>query len=277
MSETEKKSNAKGMLNTEGIGKIIAVIKETDGKKEKKKHHPSQEVYVCDNKEGASLRHPETEIHLQDGYKFQVAINRQTERQIGYVCGQSGAGKSWFCKKFMEEYHSTYPSRAVYIVSSLADDPTLDVLKYIKRIKLTEEFIADPIKCEDIEDSLILFDDTDCISAKKLRDAVNALRDSVLQTGRHFKISCLITSHSCCNGNWTKLILSECHFVTIFLQGLGGRSVKYLLENYLGLDKNQIKKIKQIESRAITILKTYPTTVVAEQVCYLLKNDEDGK
>jgi len=269
MSETETKS--KGLLNTEGIGKIICVIKEKDSKK--KKHHSSQEVYVCDNKDGSSVRHPETEIRLQDGYKFQVAINKDTERQIGYVCGQSGAGKSWFCKQFIEEYHSAYPSRDVYIVSALADDPTLDVLKYIKRIKLTDDFVADPIKCEDIIDSLILFDDTDCLSFKKMRDAVNALRDSVLQTGRHFKISCLITSHNACNGNWTKLILSECQFVTIFLQGLGGRSVKYLLENYLGLDKYQINKIKKIESRAITILKTYPTTVVAEQLCYVLTDE----
>ena len=268
-------SKSKGVLNTEGVGKIIAVIKEKDVKK--KKHHPSQEVFVCDNKEAKELRHPETEIHLQDEYKFQVAVNKNIERQIGYVCGQSGAGKSYFCKQFMEEYHTAFPSRNVFIVSSLADDPTLDVLKYIKRIKLTEEFIEDPIKCTDIEESLILFDDTDCISLRQMRDAVNSLRDSVLQTGRHFKISCLITSHNATNGNWTKLILSECHFVTIFLQGLGGRSVKYLLENYLGLDKYQIKKIKQIESRAITILKTYPTTVVADHVCYVLKDADAGK
>lgn len=40
--------------------------------------------------------------------------------------------------------------------------------------------------------------------------------------------------------------------------GLGGRSMKYLLDQYLGLDKHQIKKLKNLKSRWVTVVKGFP-------------------
>jgi hypothetical protein len=51
-----------------------------------------------------------------------------------------------------------------------------------------------------------------------------------------------------------------------------GKSSKYLLDTYLGLDKEQIKKIKKMKSRAITIMKTYPMILVAENEIINLKD-----
>jgi len=64
--------------------------------------------------------------------------------------------------------------------------------------------------------------------------------------------------------------LNEAHSVTIFPTGLGGRSLKYLLDSYMGLDKEQIKKIKKLESRWVTITKTYPMCVLSEKEAYIL-------
>ena len=50
-----------------------------------------------------------------------------------------------------------------------------------------------------------------------------------------------------------------------------GRSSKYWLDQYLGLDKEQIKKIKQMKSRAITVMKTYPMILVSENEIFNLK------
>ena len=63
----------------------------------------------------------------------------------------------------------------------------------------------------------------------------------------------------------------ECHGVVIFPQNMSGKSSKYLLDTYLGLDKNQIEKLKHMKSRAITIMKTYPMILVSENEIINLK------
>jgi hypothetical protein len=97
----------------------------------------------------------------------------------------------------------------------------------------------------------------------------------VLDTGRHTKTSVVYTSHLANAGLQTKHILSECHSITIFPKSLGGRAMKYLLDNYLGLDKQQIKKLKKIESRWVTIVKTYPMCILGEKNALILNNLDD--
>ena len=46
-----------------------------------------------------------------------------------------------------------------------------------------------------LTESVIIFDDIDVISDKKIRDGVYALLNQVLEIGRHFKITCLMTNH----------------------------------------------------------------------------------
>ena len=41
--------------------------------------------------------------------------------------------------------------------------------------------------------------------------------------------------------------------------------MEYLLDNYFGLDKNQIKNIKKVNSRHIAILRSYPMIVQTER------------
>jgi len=233
MSETENKSNAKGCLNFEQVGKIVAIIKdETEGSKKEKKSKPSQELYVCDNKKAKEVRHPETEIQL-------------------------GSGKSHWCRQFIGEYHKAYPSRPVYMLSALTEDTTLDKLSCIKRIKLSPEFLEDELKSADFADSLMIFDDCDTIANRKLRKKVLEIQSDILSTGRHYNVSCLVTTHTPCAGLDSKLILNECHSCVIFPAGLGGRAKSYLLETYLGLDKLQIRKLKDIESRSICFIKGF--------------------
>jgi len=270
MSETETKSTAKGCLNFEGVGKLIAIIKDENETKKDKKKSPHQELYVCDNKQAKELRYPETEVNLSDGYRFQLGINKETERMIGYIVGASGSGKSYFAKQFINEYHKAYPSRPIYVISALSEDPTLDSIKCIKRIKLTDDFINDDITSADFQDSLLILDDTDTLSNKKIRNKVNQLKDDVLSCGRHFNTSLLLTAHQPCRGGETKLILNESHFFTIFPLGLQGRAKSYLLETYLGLSKEQIYKLKNIDSRSITFIKGYPQVVLAEKTAYIL-------
>ena len=60
--------------------------------------------------------------------------------------------------------------REVYVISSLKEDPTLDKLKFLKRLKIHEgAFLTDDIGAEDFKDALVIFDDTDCIRSKVLK------------------------------------------------------------------------------------------------------------
>ena len=97
------------------------------------------------------------------------------------------------------------------------------------------------------------------------------LINSILTTVRHFNISLLILVHNATQGNMNELLLLESHGIILFPENMSGQSSKSLLDQYLGLDNDQIKKIKQMKSRAITIMKTYPTILVSENEIINLK------
>lgn len=218
------------------------------------------------------------EIKLKDkpNLRFQPIPDKNVERSIRYVTGASGSGKSYYTRAYAEEYHKIYPKRDVYVISSLKDDPTLDKLKYLKRIKILEPaFINDDIGVADFKDSLVIFDDTDAISSKQLKLKINNILNGILQCGRHHNVEVVYTSHLACNGLETRMILNECKSVTIFPNGLGGKAMKYLLDNYFGLDKEQIKKIKRLNSRWVTISKGAKMSVMSEKECFVLNNHDD--
>jgi len=257
-------------FNYEEVGIPIALLVD-DNKKAKN----WTTLYLAEEKLLKNVDTPLKEVKLiKESQHFQPIPNKNTERSINYVTGSSGSGKSHWSKKYIEEYHRIYPKREVYIFSALKDDKTLDKLKYLKRIKLEGSFITDEIDVGIFKDSMLIFDDTDTIDNKIIRHKVYSILGQVLQTGRHFNISCIYTSHLATDKNNTKLILAETHTVTIFPTGLGGRSIKYLLEQYFGLDRIAIQKIKKLKSRWVTIYKSYPMCVVSEKDAYIL-NAED--
>ncbi len=58
---------------------------------------------------------------------------------------------------------------------------------------------------------------------------------------------------------------------------LGTRSLKYLCENYLGMDKDEIKRLKKLKTRAVTIIKSYPKIVLSERQIYCLCDGSDSE
>ena len=99
---------------------------------------------------------------------------------------------------------------------------------------------------------------------------VFTLLNAFLETGRHFNISVVFTSHNSTMGLDTKRILNECHSVTLFPRNLGGKTSKYLLDGYLGLGPEQIRRIKNCPSRWITICKSYPQMCLSEKECWVV-------
>jgi len=197
----------------------------------------------------------------------------KTGRSIFYITAPSGSGKSYLAREIIQEYHKMFPKRPVYVFSSLDSDETLDTLKYIKRIKIgKEQFLESELTTEDFKDSLTLFDDVDCLTNKKVLKKTMDILNSILQTGRHFNSSCIYTSHNSTAGHASKIILNESHVIVLFPSTAGGKMMRYLCDQYLGLSKQQIEKMKNMQSRWCAVFRAYPRAIVTQNQASLLKD-----
>ena len=156
----------------------------------------------------------------------------------------------------------------------MPSDESLDKVG-LKRIKLNETLHPDSIKVDELSESFCIFDDIDVISEKKVREAVDDILNQVLEIGRRYKIHCVVTNHLPTNGKDTRRILNEAHTVTYFPHSAGGK-IKYMLEEYVGLDKKQIAYLKKQNSRWGTIYKNYPQCYVVEHEIGLLNIHDDS-
>ena len=93
--------------------------------------------------------------------------------------------------------------------------------------------------------------------------------NNILVIGRHSNVSMCFTTHNPCAGNETKLLLSEAHIITFFPKSTGNRALKYLLDSYLGLDKEQINKIKKMKTRAVSVVRGYPVVILGDSSVFL--------
>jgi hypothetical protein len=213
----------------------------------------------------------------QDDYQFQIIpfITKDNPRNVLYTTGPSGSGKSYHTAGFIKEYTKLFPKNPVFIFSSLNDDKAFSGLKNINRVNLnSKNFIYTTFKIDDFKNSLVLFDDTDNLSNDSIKQQLKAIEDMILDTGRHEKVFFIRTSHIPASGLTTRHILLETHAVTIYPSTLGGQSLKYLLQDKFGLDKQQIAKIKQLgeTSRWVTIFTACsPCVILTEHGVYLQK------
>jgi hypothetical protein len=244
-------------------GGAICVIK--GGKYDKDK------VYLSDKEADDAEAYSKSfsTVKLTDGL-FQPIPNKHKERDIGMIVGASGSGKSTFVAKYCAEYKKMYPSRPIYMFSNLTEDKSLDGID-IKRIVIGENLLRDPLTVEDFTESLVLFDDMDVVREKTIREACYQILNEILETGRHFKTSCIITNHLA-TGPHLKRILNEAHWFVYFPSG-ATRSTKYVLENYIGVDKKDVAKIKACKSRWAFCLKNFPQCVITEKVAFMLCDD----
>ena len=248
-------------------GKIIAIVKDSENEKKRSKKQDNKFLYV-DDKANNSTDHYECDYNES----IQQLPDKETERSILYITGPSGSGKSYYTRNYILEYKKLFPKNNIYVFSSLDSDETLDKIPKIKRIKFTDKFMMYDFRITDFKDSLTIFDDIDSETNKLKKIKIFGILSMILNTGRHVRCSVVYTSHLSCAGNETKLILSECHSVTIFVKNMGNRSLKYLLDSYFGLDKHQIDYVKKIDSRWVTLVKTYPSILISEKEAIVLNS-----
>jgi len=251
-------------LNLERIGKPLCKIEGGS--------YNGAVVYVEAGDKENIIEKGFTKLCIKGDAKFQQIPNTKTEREILYITGQSGSGKSTYTYNYCKGYKKLYPDRPIYMFSSLDEDPSLDKI-YPKRIKLDDTIWKDPIKAEDLADSMVIFDDTDNLSDKKVRDAVYAILNHCLEIGRHYNISVVATNHLPTNSVSTRRILNECNSITYFPHGGSAGALRYMLERYVGVDKDFISRVKGMKTRWCSIFKNYPNICMTEKEIWCLADD----
>jgi len=212
-----------------------------------------------------------TEFHLdpKKNIKFRPTPDKNTERQILYITGASGSGKSTYCVNYLNEYKKSFPKNNIYVLSALSEDETLDKVKDLKRIKINDRLVSDPIDPKLFNNCCVVADDIDVIGNKAQREAVYIIVNAILETGRHFHCSLVMTNHLPTGGNDTRRVLNEAHAITFFPHSGSVHGIKYLLEKYVGMSKEDFKKAKASKSRWCTFWKHYPAVIMGEYDIWL--------
>ena len=205
-----------------------------------------------------------TEVDLPPNSTFTLRpTNEKKARDVFYICGPSGSGKSYVAKAIAEEYHKLHPDRSIYLVSKLTEDSTLDKLKYIIRIdpqKLVEKPITD---LKPLEESLIIFDDIENFD-RETDKVIQNLVNQVASTGRHNVTSMIYITHLLSDYKRTRLVLMEATGYVLYPQSTGSHALNYMLKTYVGMDSKESQALRKAGSRWVYIRKHYPSVLVTE-------------
>jgi hypothetical protein len=256
-------------MNLEETGLTFCRIVKDSDKENKDKNKKSK--YISNEPDDDLVREYLTDFKCIKGEKLQLCPVKQKERDILYIAGQSGSGKSYFSNQYIKEYKKLHPKNKVFLFSVHESDKSLSDKNFLK-IPLDADFLSLPLTKEDFTNSLTLFDDIDSMKKSKIKTKLEDILRVLLETGRHVNASVIYISHIANKGNETKCILNECSAIVIFPKRMSCRALKYLLSEYVGMNKDQIKRAKNVNSRAITIFRSYPNIVIGEKECYVLDN-----
>lgn len=242
-----------------GVGHPIAKI--INGKNKKKGNIVSFIGRFDDNED---LETEYNTITLKEG-KVKPIPDITKEREVLYITGQSGSGKTYFTKEYLKEYLQFFKDREIYLFSAIPYDPEDDDYKEIniKRMKM-DESLKD-LNAKDFDKCCVIFDDMDCFKDGKILKIITKLRDEMLETGRHHKTTIIITYHLPTGGHDTRRLINEATSVVYFPHSATGK-VRNLLVNYLDFKDEQVDKLQQVDSRWVMIRKhLIPNVILTEK------------
>jgi len=150
-------------------------------------------------------------------------IDTHYERTTWYCGAPSGAGKSTFAANIIKQYKKQYPFRKVFLFSRKPEDKVLDELN-VSRIMMDEGLVDDPIDLEELKETMCVFDDCNTLSDVLVKNAVFHLISDILEVGRSYQISCIVTNHLFTDYKATRCVLNESMFVTAFPYSGGQKS-----------------------------------------------------
>jgi hypothetical protein len=237
----------------------------------------NNEIIYLDNdipdKEDKTFDKTFNKIAIKDGL-FQLVPNTKKERECIVIIGKSGSGKSHFILNYCLEYKKTYPKRDIFLISNLREDETLDKLKDLSRIRVDDELVNNPINPEEeLRDCCVIFDDIDGMS-KHISKAVKTLLEILITQGRHWNTTVIYAGHTI-DGKSSdgKKLLAETHYFVYFPWG-ATRSINYILNSYLDIDKDTLRKIKSTHSRWCCVGCNFPQPIITEKNLMMMAHND---
>jgi len=205
-----------------------------------------------------------TELDLPPNSTFSLLpTSDKKARDVFYICGPSGSGKSYVAKGIAEEYHRLHPNRPIYIVSKLTEDSTLDKLKYLQRLDPTK-LAGNPLDdLSSLENSLVIFDDIENFD-KETDKAIQHLANMIASTGRHGLVSMIYITHLLSDYKRTRLLLMEATGYVLYPLSTGSHAFNYMMKTYLGMDSKESNALRKTGSRWIYIKKHFPQVLITE-------------
>lgn len=203
------------------------------------------------------------------GLKFQYLPNQKyTERMM--IAGISGSGKSTWCSSYIKEYLKQHRKNPFYILSNVAEDDVLDKLDPV-RLELSD-IVNNGMLVEEIEDSILLFDDTGSIENAPLRKGIQAFQNNLLEVSRHYNTHLLNTSHHIQNYAQTRTLLNEATCIVLFPKS-NTKAIKQYLKTYENFDNDEINRCLNLNSRWFALVKAtndYPAYILTERQVYII-------
>lgn len=185
-------------------------------------------------------------IQLPPDSMFKIIPNPDpNKRDVYYICGASGSGKSYMAKTLAESYAKLFPERPIYLISKLNADQTLDNMTIGKPRRVNVDTLVDnpitDLNEFNAEDGcMVIFDDYDTFQKPAL-DVVKQLIDDIASMGRHKKITMCCLTHRLTNYSKTRLLLNETTKFIVYPQSTAYHQLRYLLTTYCGLTPDQVK------------------------------------
>lgn len=218
-------------------------------------------------------------VDIDSQFKIKSQLPNPELRDICYVSGAFGSGKSTYTKNYIREFLMMFGEhKDVVLISRIEDDDAFQdmiedelILPFeINDYTLTEEPLGAK---EDLNNTLTIFDDVDLCNKKIEKSIQTTIRD-VMMNGRDQSnsgkdIYSLITSHMLTNGMKTRDIINEASSITFFPRSGSQYHIERLLKVYMGFNKKMIKYILGLESRWVTIYKRYPMWVLHEKGAFM--------
>jgi hypothetical protein len=192
------------------------------------------------------------------------------KREIWYIAGASGSGKSYVARGLAKHYKKLFPDREVYLVSKLTEDETLDALKFLKRIDI-QSFVEDYPDLEEFRDCAVIWDDFDTLTGEAQK-VVEKIIDDLAIMGRHTNTTMFCLSHYLTNYKKTRLILNEATHIVVYPLSTSYHALKHLLKNYCGVDEDKIKELKKCGSRWLCFRKHYPQVAITQHSVEILNS-----
>jgi hypothetical protein len=205
---------------------------------------------------------------IETGPNEQVSILPASSSERVFIAGPSGCGKSTIASQYAIEYKKLYPDSMIHLFARQEDDPAFDGIE-LEEILVDESILERTITLDDLENSLVIFDDMDNLQDKKLLTYIHKLVNDVMSNGRKKNIYIIYISHLLMNYGQTRVVLNEANKV-VFYNGVGSRQNKNFLKTYAGMEKNEVDFLTDLASRWVCLVRKFPRYVIHEKGIFLL-------